>query len=113
MIKIKISKIHNKGVFAEKKIKKNTEIAFFEGHEISQNTACSLTLDGIRIEPTGKLKHLNHSCIPNSIFKGRWLKSLRDIMPDEEITIDYSSTEEIITHHFICNCRQKECRKNI
>ena len=113
MIKIKVSKIHNKGVFAEEEIKKNTKIAFFEGHEISQDTEYSLTLDGMKIEPIGKLKHLNHSCIPNSIFKGRCLKSLRDILPDEEITIDYSSTEETITHHFTCNCRQKECRKNI
>lgn len=113
MIEIRKSAIHNKGIFSQKQININTKIAFFEGHEVSNNTEYSLTFNDVQIEPTGILKHLNHSCAPNAAFEGRWLVSKKEILQNEEITIDYLTTEGSITYHFPCNCRSKNCRKKI
>ncbi|MBI5847521.1 MAG: SET domain-containing protein-lysine N-methyltransferase [Nitrospirae bacterium] len=60
----------------------------------------------------------NHSCDPNSgMRKKSELFALRDIMPGEEITFDYSAvvginiTPDMWTME--CNCGAKNCRKRI
>jgi hypothetical protein len=105
--------LHGVGVFPQTKIFGGQTIDYFEGYEIDHNTYWSLTLDGSRIEPTGTLRHLNHSCTPNAHFRGRWLLASRDIAQSEEITIDYLATETVISHPFTCNCGTENCRKQI
>ena len=110
---IKPSQIHGKGVFARIRLSCGQKIAYFEGYKIDHDTRYSLVLDGKRIEPTGKLRYLNHSCAPNAHFRGRWLVASRDITHDEEITVDYLATENMIYHHFTCKCSAENCRKLI
>lgn len=61
---------------------------------------------------------INHSCEPNAGLRNRSeLFALRDIMPDEEITYDYSSvvgpniTPDMWTME--CSCGAPSCRKII
>lgn len=107
------SPIHGSGVFTQRALNVGKQIAYFEGYEIDYETTYSLTFGNKRIEPTGILKHLNHSCSPNALFQERWLIASREIKPGEEITIDYMSTEPNISHHFQCNCVSKNCKGKI
>lgn len=107
---IQPSRIHGKGVFARTKLFSGQKIAYFEGYEMDHDTQYSLVLDGKRIEPTGKLRYLNHSCAPNAHFRNRWLVASCDISQGEEITIDYLATENMIYYHFICKCGAENCR---
>lgn len=110
---VRKSSIHGRGVFAKRALNTGKQIAYFEGYEIDRETAYSLTFGNKRIEPTGILKHLNHSCSPNAWFQGRWLIASREIKPGEEITIDYIATESNISHHFHCDCMSKNCKSKI
>ena len=61
----------------------------------------------------------NHSCEPNSGFRGQiFLVAMRDIEKDEEITFDYAMvvSESIgsdIVFEMKCNCKATSCRKTI
>ena len=110
---VRKSPVHGRGVFAERSLNTGKKIAYFEGYEIDHETAYSLTFGSKRIEPTGILKHLNHSCSPNALFQGRWLIASREIKPGEEITIDYIATEPNISQHFHCDCMSKNCKGKI
>lgn len=114
LIEVKESTIDGFGIFAMTKLIRDQPIAYFDGYEIDHDTRYSLVLkDNLkdkRIEPTGLLKYLNHSCAPNAHFRGRWLFALRDISPNEEITIDYIANEGMISYHFKCNCGAENCR---
>jgi len=112
-IKIKTSSIHGRGVFSVTTFNKGDKIGYFEGYPVQSNTRHSLTFNGVKIEPTGLLKCLNHSCSPNSYFRDRVLVANRNIKPKEEITVDYLATEADITNHFECNCKSYNCRKLI
>jgi len=110
---VRKSQVHGRGVFAERSLNTGKQIGYFEGYEIDHQTAYSLTFGNTRIEPTGILKHLNHSCSPNTRFQGRCLIASREIKPGEEITIDYIATEPNISHHFHCDCMSKNCKGKI
>ncbi|MFA6523122.1 MAG: SET domain-containing protein [Candidatus Peribacteraceae bacterium] len=62
---------------------------------------------------------INHSCSPNSGFKGQIvLVAMRDIEKDEEITFDYCtvlsrSKGETHSYSFVCQCGSSSCRKVI
>lgn len=110
LIKVQPSNIVGQGVFATRPISGGQRIEYFEGYEIDHPTGYSLTFNGIRIEPTGSLRFLNHSCSPNAFFIDRELTVLRDIDVGEEITIDYLATESEISKGFKCKCGSKKCR---
>lgn len=122
---IKTSTIHGKGCFATTRFLKRRKIAEYAGEKISNAEAnrrsnrktlriCAInnrwSLDGSR---GGNGTHyINHSCEPNAfmqIVRGHILFiALRDIVPGEEITIDYESTLHPDTKRCICgaqNCR--------
>lgn len=101
------SAIHGYGVFAREKIKKGKFIAELRGSKIIYKSTIYGqsnrygdwigTGKDTWIDPIDEFQYLNHSCDPNAGFKGaRTLKlyAMRDIAPGEEITIDYSTTEE-------------------
>jgi hypothetical protein len=101
------------GIYARKLYRPGQILGFFGGYPVNEDTRNSLTLDGLKIEPTGDLKFLNHSCSPNAAFRGRWLVTVNRIMPGEELTIDYLATERTISHHFVCKCGSETCRGTI
>ena len=98
------------GLYARKLYIPGQILGFFSGNPVKEDTRNSLTLDGQKIEPTGGLKFLNHSCSPNGAFRGRWLVAVKRIMPGEELTIDYLATESTISNPFVCMCRSEGCR---
>lgn len=115
------------GVFATRPIKKRTRIAEYKGpiltleeadraerrgnrylYEVSKNR----TIDGT---PHSNIaRYFNHSCNPNAesvIWRGRvFIKSMRDIKPDEEIVYDYG-TDYLKNVIGRSNCLCSRCRR--
>lgn len=57
------------------------------------------------------LQYINHSCVPNVFFDTERMEliCLRDILPGEEITFFYPSTEWEMAQPFLCQCGNREC----
>lgn len=125
---IKESKINGKGCFATVRFPRGRKIAEYTGERISSREAkrrahraklriCDIdgrwSIDGSR---GGNGTHyINHSCEPNSYMKiiyGHILfYALRDILPGEEITIDY--VETLHSDRKRCRCGAQTCRGTI
>jgi hypothetical protein len=98
---VKKSKIHGKGVFSKELIKKGSLIGQYTGKKTKRDSRYVLwvgekgskTWQGYK--GNSKLRFLNHSFSPNSIFEGdRWLKAAKTIKPGEEITFSYGEEWE-------------------
>lgn len=115
---------NGKGVFANEFINKGEQILTFNGklfsreqlpnpYEVAVDHFVQIGRD-LYMGPSGGLDDfVNHSCDPNSgiVFtKGAlFLIAIRDIIVDEEICWDYStSIDDDWT--LKCNCHCKECR---
>lgn len=55
----------------------------------------------------------NHSCNPNTIYDGLNLVALRNIEPEEELTLDYAQLLDDTMQSFVCTCGSDACRKVI
>lgn len=66
------------------------------------------------ISPSSPLYYVNHSCRPNAGIKGSvTFIALKIVRRREEITFDYSTTEEDPFWRMECRCLTKKCRKVI
>lgn len=66
------------------------------------------------IDPAPPFVYLNHSCEPNlAISHEREFVALRDIDPGEELTFDYSISEDELLWTMKCDCGTKRCRGTI
>lgn len=118
------SSIQGTGIFAAENIKKGEYVCKIEGKKIkwvynekTDRQKCANWF-GISknfwIDPSYPLSQLNHSCNPNIGLKGMIrFYSLRDIEAGEEITFDYSTSEEESEWVMKCLCGSKNCRKEI
>lgn len=120
------SSIHGKGVFALEFIPKNSLIGILSGRiyrkgELVDNEISQFLFpiaEEIFVGPENKYSinsifYLNHSCNPNAGIDGDIkIIALRDIYPEEEITIDYS-TIFLNESRMICNCNSPNCRRSI
>ena len=98
--------IQGKGVFIIQPFKKGAVLFVLEGPLLDYPTRTSIQV--------GKNKHIedklgafiNHSCQPSAVvdWQGHALISLRDLMPGEEITFDYSQNETELASPFTCGC---------
>lgn len=52
----------------------------------------------------------NHSCNPNTIYKGLNIITLRPIEKGEELTLDYATFLNEASQSFVCTCNCKNCR---
>lgn len=115
-IAIKKSPIHGYGVFACKDFKRGDYIATVLGSKVeyksyfrgqSNRYANWIGLGKNRwVDPVDEFQYVNHSCNPSAGLAGdRILKvyALRNIRAGEEITIDYSITEDDEAFEFM-NC---------
>ena len=61
------------------------------------------------------LQYINHSCSPNVFFNTTTMEliALKDILPNEEFSFFYPSTEFDMAQPFICFCGSKNCLQNI
>jgi len=135
-ILVKKSKIHNKGVYAKKDIKKGTRIIEYVGEIVSRDEGDKRAGEQYRehkkdnnsgavyvYELTKKwdldgnfsynpARLINHSCEPNAKYKQIGLKifiiAIRNIKKYEEITYDYGYDLEDYKHHK-CKCGSKKC----
>ena len=134
---VRNSKIHGKGVFAKRPIRKGIRVIEYTGPVISMKEADKIgntvdenghghtmffTVDEKRVidgNRGGDAKWINHSCAANceAIQDGDqvFIESLRAIKTGEEITYDYNLViEEKITEavrkEFECFCGSPNCR---
>lgn len=133
---VKKSKIHGKGVFATKNLKKGTKIIEYIGEKIPKEEGdrrAAVSLKNSKKDPNAgatyifelnkkydidgnvsknKARFINHSCSPNckiEIIKDHiWIISKRNIKKGEELNYNYSySVEDCLEH--LCKCGSKNC----
>lgn len=123
------SPIDGVGCFANIRFLKNSPIAEYGGERISRSEATwrMRGAEGKRISELdadcyidGSLggnatQYINHSCDPNAdvlIIDGFMIVfALQEILPGEEITVDYLNSFE--EDQSICQCRTPSCRQRI
>lgn len=93
------SKIHDFGIFTKYKIPKNRKF-YKVPLDITYNKPekrCARIADGKYVYDDKVLNWVNHSCNPNSKLdinrKDPTLIAVKNILPNEEITVDYNQTE--------------------
>jgi len=87
---VKNSKIHGKGMFAAKKIKKDITLGPLLGYPTKKDGTYVLWLSkkkGLRV--TNDFRFINHSKKPNCALTGTEVVTVRSIKPDEELTHHY------------------------
>ena len=132
-IEVRDSRVEGKGLFAKEKISKDERILVIGGYILSvdeesklpgkcHDNGMQITEDlviGITKEDEyDGLCFLNHNCNPNSGMKGQiFMVAMRDIEPNEEITIDYAmvlhKSENGPRYALECLCGDSQCRKII
>ncbi len=127
---VKVSKIHGRGLFAKKDIAKGTKMIEYVGEIISHEEAdrrelindelgatyiCCLDDDKFIDGAVGGNESIcaNHSCHPNCEIESEqnrlWFFASKDIKKDEEITFDYSFSNEN-DEKTPCHCKHHKCR---
>jgi len=117
------------GVFCTKKIYKGETIRLFTGKRLKEDICDKMIADGLlNNDDVFQVQHdeyfilddisilFNHSCEPNAGIKGEsTLFAINDILPNEEITYDYSTTVDPNNFTFTtmtnCLCKSAKCRK--
>lgn len=133
---VRNSKIHGKGVFAKRPIRKGVKIIEYTGKVVSRKEADEIgtatenghshtmlfTIDKNRVidgNVGGDARYINHSCAPNAEavqYDDRiWIESLRAIKKGEEITYDYhlevpGKITDKVKKEYACFCGTPECR---
>jgi len=129
LYKVKKSRIDNRGLYASKKIKKDTKIIEYKGKIITVketetnpkfdndkaiylfNLNKKYDLDGDFKYNTARL--INHSCDPNCEVDGvglkLWIYAIKDIKKNEELTYDYGFSFDKDYKDFPCRCGAKKC----
>jgi hypothetical protein len=111
----RISKIDGFGIFTKDVIPYDTEF-----YQIPLNTIyskpkpkCARIADGKYVSDDKVLNWINHSCNPNSILDINRdypvLIAIRDILPNEEVTVDYNQTE-MQGVKVKCTCKSYNCK---
>lgn len=118
------SAIHGHGIFARKDIKRGETVFIAKGKmmklDLKTKEEAMSNPDMIGINKNTWLDpsliwgaYINHSCDPTVGIKGTvTFVALRDIKKGEEITFDYSISEDTLWE-MQCNCGAKNCRKVI
>lgn len=123
---IRVSPTAGQGLFAKEALQKGELVSVRGGHIITRDMEQKMEKpqgywgypisDTLLLAPftaaevTRVMMFLNHSCEPNVGILGQILFiAMRDIAPDEELTIDYAmfgGEETSMT----CNCQKPSCR---
>jgi SET domain-containing protein len=128
-LSVKKSRLQGFGCFATVHIPKNCAIAEYAGERITRTEAMRrMRQPGVKriseldadIYVDGSVdgndtKYINHSCEPNAdvfIIDGLMIMfALQEIVPGEEITVDYLNSFE--EDRAVCQCRSSSCRQRI
>jgi hypothetical protein len=111
----KPSQIHGNGIFTIVKIRAGKEFYTVPMNDLrnAPSPGVARIAPGLFVSDKKVLNFVNHSCEANSIIvlgqNKIIIKSKREIVEGEEITLDYYLTEE--KNHLIpCNCKSEKCR---
>jgi len=137
LIEVRRSRVHGRGVFALRRIRKGTRIIEYLGDRISHREADRRYEDhderdnhtflfsvdrGLVIDAGvggNDARFINHSCEPNceSVIERRrvFIDAIRDIEPGEELSYDYQIGRERgdppdVDEIYACRCGSKHCR---
>jgi uncharacterized protein len=137
LFEVRRSRVHGRGVFALRRIRKGTRVIEYLGERISHHVADRRYDDhdendnhtflfsvdrGLVIDAGvdgNDARFINHSCGPNceSVIERRrvFIDALRDIAPGEELSYDYQIGRERgdppnVDEIYACRCGSKECR---
>ena len=91
---VKESSIHGKGLFARNKIKKGSYLGNYHGPKTKKNGMYVLWVNEgednwVGCNGKNLLRYINHNINPCTEFDGLELYALKNIKPDQEITIHY------------------------
>lgn len=114
-------------MIAEAPIAKGELIAVWSGRLVSTDELKTLpeefrrhsvqveeTLYMTSLTPDEPADYINHSCDPNSGLSGQVaIVALRDIVPGEEITLDYAMCDGSPYDEFECHCKSPNCRGRV
>ncbi len=126
---VRLSPIHGKGLFAKHAIARGEIVAVKGGHvltapqwavlEPALGAAEIQISEDLFIAPVdqaqrdGSMLYTNHSCDPNIAIQGQIvLVAMRDIAPDEELTIDWATTDDL-DYVLDCHCGRPQCRGTV
>lgn len=137
MIQVRRSRVHGRGVFALRRIRKGTRIIEYLGERISHreadrryetkrpedsHTFLFIVDRGVVIDGGSQgndARFINHGCDPNceSTIEDRriFIEAIRTIQPGEELTYDYQigrdkSDPPNVDEVFACHCGAASCR---
>lgn len=113
------------GLFANVAINEGELLFRIEGERTSYPTRYSVQIDenvhidiGAGCLPDEFIKKypwrfMNHSCEPNTVIYGQEVFAKRSILPLEEVTYNYNTTEYEMAEPFICRCPSSGCLRLI
>jgi SET domain-containing protein len=139
---VRRSRIHGRGVFAVRRIRKGTRIVEYTGERIGNKEADRryddtrmkrhhtflFTLDGKTVidgaieTGGGDASYINHSCEPNceAVITGKriFIHALRTIEPGDELAYDYQyertgKNDAELEKFYVCKCGAPGCRGSI
>jgi hypothetical protein len=107
------------GVFALDTIRAGECILLFERRFIDAPTTITLRVDEdlhqISTDPRAAENFVNHSCDPSALIE--WsdlsLVAKREILPGEQVTYDYMTSDWDGEDPFHCQCGAEQCRESI
>ena len=126
---VRSSPIQGKGLFARQAIARGEIVAVKGGHVLTAAQWAALEpalgpaeiqiAEDLFIAPAspaardGSMLYTNHSCDPNLAIQGQIaLVAMRDIEADEELTIDWATTDDG-DHVMQCRCGSPRCRGTV
>lgn len=137
LYRVRRSRIHGRGVFAARRIRKGTRIIEYVGERVSHeeadrryedrpiedNHTFLFIVDKRTVIDAGvggnAARYINHACAPNceTVIEDRrvFIQALRTIQPGEELSYDYQIQREPgdppeIDEIFACRCGTEGCR---
>ena len=137
MFRVRSSRIHGRGVFATRRIRKGTRITEYLGERVTHkeadrryelkeandnHTFLFIVDRGIVIDAGvngNDARFINHGCDPNceSVTQDRrvFIEAIRTIQPGEELKYDYSIGRDDddppdVDEVFACHCGFEKCR---
>ena len=118
---VKKSKIHGRGVFANKDFKKGEIVIKYNLKKLTKEKFNNLSEkekhytskeNGEYLLFPSPERYVNHSCSPNTNPINKCDIAIKDIKKGEEITTDYSK-DNVPGLNMRCNCGNKDCKKII
>ena len=139
---VRTSKIHGRGVFAARRIRKGTKIVEYTGERIDNDEADrryddkkmkrhhtflftldrNTVIDGALKKGGSDASFINHSCDPNCeaiiTDKRIFIHAKRTIEPGSELAYDYQyertgDNDEELEKFYVCRCGSDNCRGTI